>query len=67
LEKEQSGAPVNYKAQIQNIQFGSALTTGSALLGTVGTVGEYTAIGDTVNLANRLEAVAPRGGILNFA
>ncbi|MBE2198385.1 MAG: tetratricopeptide repeat protein [Anaerolinea sp.] len=38
--------------------------TGAALLGPVGTTGEYTAIGDTVNTANRLQEVAPKGGIL---
>ena len=38
--------------------------TGPALLGTVGTMGEYTAIGDTVNTTSRLEEVAPVGGIL---
>jgi predicted ATPase len=30
----------------------------------VGTIGEYTAIGNTVNVANRLEQAAPPGGIL---
>lgn len=54
----------NYRTQIQNIQLRIGINTGPALLGTVGTVGEYTAIGDTVNLAQRLEANAPKGGIL---
>jgi len=54
----------SYKTQIQNIQLRIGINTGPALLGTVGTVGEYTAIGDTVNLAQRLEAAAPKGGIL---
>ena len=61
---EQSEALPNFKTQIQNIQLRIGINTGPALLGTVGTVGEYTAIGDTVNLANRLETAAPRGGIL---
>jgi tetratricopeptide (TPR) repeat protein len=34
------------------------------LLGEVGTTGEYTAIGDAVNLASRLEHAAPMGGVL---
>lgn len=55
---------VNYRTQIQNIQLRIGINTGRALLGTVGTVGEYTAIGDTVNIANRLESAAPKGGIL---
>lgn len=38
--------------------------TGPVLLGYLGTTGEYTAIGDTVNVASRLEQIAPRGGIL---
>jgi class 3 adenylate cyclase/predicted ATPase len=54
----------NYRTQIQNIQLRIGINTGLALLGTVGTVGEYTAIGDTVIIANRLESAAPRGGIL---
>ncbi|HEU0295667.1 MAG TPA: adenylate/guanylate cyclase domain-containing protein [Anaerolineales bacterium] len=63
-KKEQIEALPSYKAQIKNIQLRIGINTGPALLGTVGTVGEYTAIGDTVNLAQRLEASAPPGGIL---
>ncbi len=40
------------------------INTGLALLGKVGTTGEYTAMGDAVNLASRLEHAAPVGGIL---
>ena len=40
------------------------INTGLALLGVVGTTGEYTAMGDAVNLASRLEHAAPVGGIL---
>ena len=43
------------------LQLRIGINTGPALLGTVGTVGEYTAIGDTVNLAQRLEAIAAAG------
>jgi predicted ATPase/class 3 adenylate cyclase len=53
-----------YQPQIQNIQLRIGVNTGPALLGTVGLTNEYTAIGDTVNLANRLETAAPKGGIL---
>lgn len=63
-KREQSAALPNYTSQIQNIQLRIGINTGPALLGTVGTIGEYTAIGDTVNLANRLETAAPKGGIL---
>ena len=61
---EQSKLFPSYQTQIQNIQLRIGINTGPALLGTVGTIGEYTAIGDTVNLAQRLEANAPKGGIL---
>ncbi len=61
---EQASLLPNYRAQIQNIHLRIGINTGPALLGTVGTVGEYTAIGDTVNLAQRLEASAPKGGIM---
>jgi class 3 adenylate cyclase/predicted ATPase len=40
------------------------INTGPVLLGSVGTTGEYTAMGDSVNLASRLEHAAPVGGIL---
>jgi class 3 adenylate cyclase/tetratricopeptide (TPR) repeat protein len=40
------------------------INTGIVLLGAVGTTAEYTAMGDTVNLASRLEHAAPVGGIL---
>ena len=40
------------------------INTGPVLLGVVGTTGEFTAMGDTVNLASRLEHAAPVGAIL---
>lgn len=40
------------------------INTGPVLLGEVGTTSEYTAMGDTVNMASRLEHAAPVGGIL---
>jgi class 3 adenylate cyclase/predicted ATPase len=54
----------NYRTQIQNIHLRIGINTGPALLGTVGLTNEYTAIGDTVNLASRVETAAPKGGIL---
>ncbi len=41
-----------------------AIHTGPVFLGVVGTTGEYTALGDTVNTANRLQMAAPVGGVL---
>ncbi len=38
--------------------------TGPALLGPVGTTAEYTAMGDTVNLARRLQQTAPVGSVI---
>lgn len=40
------------------------VNTGSVILGLVGMTGEFTAIGDTVNTASRLEHAAPLGNIL---
>ena len=46
------------------LQLRVGVNTGPVLLGQVGLTREYTAMGDTVNLANRLEQMAPLGGIL---
>ncbi|HNQ77924.1 MAG TPA: adenylate/guanylate cyclase domain-containing protein [Acidobacteriota bacterium] len=40
------------------------VNSGPARLGRMGTTGEFTAMGDTVNTASRLESHAPVGGIL---
>ncbi|RME50061.1 MAG: hypothetical protein D6796_03770 [Caldilineae bacterium] len=40
------------------------INTGLVVLGGVGTTGEFSAMGDAVNLASRLEHAAPVGGVL---
>jgi class 3 adenylate cyclase len=51
------GAPLQLAMRI-------GVNTGPVLLGAVGTTGEFTAMGDAVNLASRLEHAAPAGGVL---
>ena len=48
----------------QKIEMRVGINTGPVLLGRIGTTREYTAIGDTVNLASRVEHAAPLGGVL---
>ncbi|WNG44078.1 AAA family ATPase [Archangium minus] len=48
----------------KNLRMRIGVHTGPALLGVVGTLGELTVMGDTVNTASRLEQAAPEGGIL---
>ncbi len=54
----------NLQSLVQEIQIRIGINTGPVLLGTVGSTGEYTAMGDAVNLASRLEHAAPLGGVL---
>ncbi len=63
-KQEFDASTFNRQSRNQNIQLRIGINTGPALLGLVGTIGEYTAIGNTVNLASRLQQAAPTGGIL---
>lgn len=49
---------------LQSLRLSVGINTGPAMLGRVGDSDEYTVIGDTVNVASRLERAAPPGGIL---
>ncbi|MDI6768760.1 MAG: adenylate/guanylate cyclase domain-containing protein [Anaerolineales bacterium] len=65
LERSQQ-ADVCLEDGSQRLQFRIGVTTGEAMVGNVGTseLFNYTAIGDTVNLAQRLEVTAQPGQIL---
>ncbi len=56
--------PLPAAAETASLQLRLGLHTGPALLGAVGSRGEFTAMGDTVNLANRLEHAAEADMIL---
>lgn len=49
---------------LQRLWLSVGINTGPVLLGEVGTLDEYTVIGDAVNVASRLERAASAGGIL---
>lgn len=51
-------------SEVASLQMRVGVNTGLAMLGNVGSTNEYTAIGHTVNLASRLEGLAPPGGVL---
>ncbi|HJS19958.1 MAG TPA: adenylate/guanylate cyclase domain-containing protein [Anaerolineales bacterium] len=60
----QSTVSAEARLAAQKIEMRVGINTGPVLLGRVGTTREYTAIGDTVNLASRVEHAAPLGGVL---
>ncbi len=64
--KEEFQETLSEQARIaaQNIEMRVGINTGPVLLGRIGMTREYTAIGDTVNLASRVEHAAPLGGVL---
>ena len=60
----QSTVSEDARLAAQKIEMRVGINTGPVLLGRIGTTREYTAIGDTVNLASRVEHAAPLGGVL---
>lgn len=64
IEDEQLGNSISPDSSMPQISIRIGLNTGPVLLGEVGSIHEFTALGDTVNLASRLEHAAPVGGIL---
>jgi class 3 adenylate cyclase/tetratricopeptide (TPR) repeat protein len=60
--EEQNLEKLNTLANALRMRIG--VHTGTVSLGSVGSTAEYTAIGDVVNLADRLQEAAPASGIL---
>ena len=64
-EEHRSAGPSSFIAQpLSLLHLRIGLNTGPVLLGQVGSTREFTAMGDAVNLASRLEHAAPLDGIL---
>jgi class 3 adenylate cyclase/tetratricopeptide (TPR) repeat protein len=59
---DESGSPISDLQSLISIRVG--IHTGPVWLGAVATTAEYTAMGDTVNLAFRLQHAAPVGGVI---
>jgi predicted ATPase/class 3 adenylate cyclase len=55
---------VGAELDVSELTISVGINTGPVLLGRVADNDEYTVIGDTVNVASRMEKAAPRGGIL---
>ena len=58
-KQEFNSSLFNRSPQNRNIHLRIGINTGPALLGTVGTIGEFTAIGNTVNVSSRTPGGSP--------
>ncbi len=63
-KQEFSAANPALRARVMALKLRIGINTGQALVGKVSTTSEYTAMGDAVNLASRVESAAPIGGTL---
>lgn len=64
LRSFRTESPLFCEAADQEISLRIGINTGPVIVGLVGTTGEFTALGDTVNLAARLSAAAKPGDLL---
>jgi class 3 adenylate cyclase/tetratricopeptide (TPR) repeat protein len=64
LQAFRAASPLFHDLPEQEINLRVGMNTGSVIVGLLGTTGEFTALGDTVNLAARLNAAAKPGQLL---
>jgi predicted ATPase/class 3 adenylate cyclase len=64
LEMQTSVKQFALESTVAPLQMRIGVHTGLAVVGPLGSLGEFAVTGDTVNLASRLQASAPTGGVL---
>jgi predicted ATPase/class 3 adenylate cyclase len=64
LEMQTSVKQFALESTVAPLQMRIGVHTGLAVVGPLGSLGEFAVTGDTVNLASRLQASAPIGGVL---
>lgn len=63
IRSRQNGKAKKFKSD-NLLQMRIGINSGAVLLGAVGITGEYTAMGDTVNVAHHIEQAAPIGSVM---